>query len=885
MTYVAAMTDFFVNPWLLAGMLLVAAPVILHLLNKRRFEVVDWAIMEFLFDAQTQNRRRLRLEDLLLLLLRMLGIAVLVFAFSRPLITGLAGGREDERVVVIDDSFSMEAVDGATDVLGLARGEARTLIEEAVARSIPLDVYRGSAPSGERWEGAARLGGMAFSAASAGNAEIAAAAAAARYERASGLLDRLSALEASDLPLGFSSVLNELGERPSSEEAPRARTVFVVSDLRRGDWFEEDGQTLRRDVRAVLEDLASRELLENLRLECVPVGRPNRENVAVVDVRSRTDRPLVGHPIRVVVTVKNFGARPRTGLRGWLEVGSSRPAGYDFSRGDSSRGDTSRGDSNRGDSNRGDSNRGDSSRGGGADGRNAAGRAGGGVVDQRLFVARQRVPLATIASLAAGETASAHAEFQVEESGSYPLRVQLDADLLRRDDRSYAVLDVRRGTRVLLVDGSPGSVPLTGGTSSTGGRFAGEGGFLKVALAPRGEISSGVVVREHQGPLAPEHLLETDVVLLLNHRGVTSAEREMLERFVDFGGGLGFFLGNHVRSEDYARAFRRPPSEADPGVPFPTTLFPAALRAPPARAGRPDGGLFHFTVTDWNHPAFAVFRGVEGSSLERVGFSRFFGLDPAPGTSVLARFDDDARTPAIVEVARVRDAVSAIDGDVAPVQGEGAGGAAADAGAEEGRSPGRVVIFNVTADRDWGDWPRDPSYPIAMQEWVKYLAPRTALRRAVTAGQPLLWRTHPGVRYEVVLPGGRSRALPAIREGWASFDETERAGHYCVLAAPADPRLTPPAGALEPVWFASRRVASESDLEPAAAERLATALREAGLNTVVREPASGGQTGLTAGAGGNSGGGSEMWRWCALGLGALLILELIAAWWLGRRTL
>ena len=60
----------FLNPGLLIGSLLVAAPILIHLLNRRRFRIVDWAAMEFLLEADLRNRRRIRLEHLILLLLR-----------------------------------------------------------------------------------------------------------------------------------------------------------------------------------------------------------------------------------------------------------------------------------------------------------------------------------------------------------------------------------------------------------------------------------------------------------------------------------------------------------------------------------------------------------------------------------------------------------------------------------------------------------------------------------------------------------------------------------------------------------------------------------------------------------------------------------------------
>ena len=53
-----------------AGLILAAGPVIIHLLNRRRFRVVDWAAMDFLKEAMQRQRRILRLRDLFLLVLR-----------------------------------------------------------------------------------------------------------------------------------------------------------------------------------------------------------------------------------------------------------------------------------------------------------------------------------------------------------------------------------------------------------------------------------------------------------------------------------------------------------------------------------------------------------------------------------------------------------------------------------------------------------------------------------------------------------------------------------------------------------------------------------------------------------------------------------------------
>ena len=46
--------------WLGAG--LVSVPIIIHLLNRRRFRIHPWAAMQFLLESLRRNRRRLRIE-------------------------------------------------------------------------------------------------------------------------------------------------------------------------------------------------------------------------------------------------------------------------------------------------------------------------------------------------------------------------------------------------------------------------------------------------------------------------------------------------------------------------------------------------------------------------------------------------------------------------------------------------------------------------------------------------------------------------------------------------------------------------------------------------------------------------------------------------------
>ena len=68
-------------------------PIIIHLLNRNRFRVVTWAAMRFLLAAQRKNTRRMRLEQLILLAVRVLMVVLLVLAMAS--VYGWANGPGD----------------------------------------------------------------------------------------------------------------------------------------------------------------------------------------------------------------------------------------------------------------------------------------------------------------------------------------------------------------------------------------------------------------------------------------------------------------------------------------------------------------------------------------------------------------------------------------------------------------------------------------------------------------------------------------------------------------------------------------------------------------------------------------------------------------------
>ena len=102
----------FLNTIMLAGVAAVAVPIIIHLLNRRKFKTVTWAAMKFIKLSVDQNQRRMRIEDLILLLIRCALVVLLALALARPAskdaTSDVLGQTKVTAFVILDNSYSMD---------------------------------------------------------------------------------------------------------------------------------------------------------------------------------------------------------------------------------------------------------------------------------------------------------------------------------------------------------------------------------------------------------------------------------------------------------------------------------------------------------------------------------------------------------------------------------------------------------------------------------------------------------------------------------------------------------------------------------------------------------------------------------------------------------
>ena len=124
----------FLNPLILIGLVAASIPLILHLLNLRKLKTIDFSTLRFLKELQKTKIRRLKLKQILLLILRTLIIIFAVLAFSRPLIKstipGFAKYAKSSTVILIDNSFSMDLSDEWGNRFNQAKNAALSIIDD-----------------------------------------------------------------------------------------------------------------------------------------------------------------------------------------------------------------------------------------------------------------------------------------------------------------------------------------------------------------------------------------------------------------------------------------------------------------------------------------------------------------------------------------------------------------------------------------------------------------------------------------------------------------------------------------------------------------------------------------------------------------------------------
>ena len=122
----------FLNPAVLFGLIAASLPILLHILNLRKLKTIEFSSLQFLKEMQKNKIRRLKLKQIILLIIRTLLIVCIVLAFARPTIdrpiTGLDSFAKSSSVILIDNSFSLDF----SDANGNRFNQSKKIINEII---------------------------------------------------------------------------------------------------------------------------------------------------------------------------------------------------------------------------------------------------------------------------------------------------------------------------------------------------------------------------------------------------------------------------------------------------------------------------------------------------------------------------------------------------------------------------------------------------------------------------------------------------------------------------------------------------------------------------------------------------------------------------------
>ncbi len=283
-------------------------PLIIHLLNRKRYRIVSWAAMRFLLAAQKKNTRRLRVEHLLLLMVRILIVLLILLAmaavtkwaediWAKTLPEGTVlttpGGRRVHRIIVLDGSMSMGLKVGDTTCFERARQLALRLVKESERGDGFSVVLMASSPR-------TITGGIAIGPA----------------EDSSRVASELEALRLphgnSDLAGTIESVANLIKKSPGKFVD---KEVYFLTDMQKASWV----LPTPGDVTEALQSIS-----QKARTVLLDVGNPEPpSNLAIVRLALHDDRlvALTGQEVTFDGVIRNYSEATPNGVRVTLRVG------------------------------------------------------------------------------------------------------------------------------------------------------------------------------------------------------------------------------------------------------------------------------------------------------------------------------------------------------------------------------------------------------------------------------------------------------------------------------------------------------------------------------------------------------------------------------------
>jgi hypothetical protein len=259
--------------WLVAGAVAVTIPVIIHMIHLARAPQVPFPTLRFLKSAAERTARRRRLENILLMVLRVFLFGLLAFALSRPFFKERFSLFEEQRssaaVLVLDNSYSMNVRSEQATRFSKAKQEARAILDSKwrPAQAAVLLTNPGAAPAPQALclDRATLFSQIADAQISSGKADL-----VGSVKAAYALLDKVQSAE---------------------------KRLWILTDRQALSWQG-------------LENLEEPRKHPDIPVAVIRPTEPSFTNVAVTSAEVVSRSRVVGMPIRVDAMIRNCGPAP-----------------------------------------------------------------------------------------------------------------------------------------------------------------------------------------------------------------------------------------------------------------------------------------------------------------------------------------------------------------------------------------------------------------------------------------------------------------------------------------------------------------------------------------------------------------------------------------------
>lgn len=277
----------FLNPYMWFGALAVGIPLAMHFFYRANYRPLPWGAMKFLRLSIEQTSRRLRFQELILLIIRILVLFILAMALARPasraLTAGSGRGESIDAFLIIDTSYSMGARETDRETrLDKAKAAAIKVIDNLPPNSTVQVIS------------------------CAGRATHLGPKTPTNLDQARHLIKSMKvSSEATDYASGFNEAFNSFDKTTGSN-----KEVYLIGDMQRSGWERQSSA-----IRAKCEEIKNQ-----ASIYLVNCTEKVVKNVAIVDILSQTEIPHKGARIAFTVLLRNSTAEPVDNIKLSLSV-------------------------------------------------------------------------------------------------------------------------------------------------------------------------------------------------------------------------------------------------------------------------------------------------------------------------------------------------------------------------------------------------------------------------------------------------------------------------------------------------------------------------------------------------------------------------------------